>query len=100
MSVNEILGDAGIGYSAGGAAYTPPGGKKVFAIGVVAAANVTSLKYTPPKSGNSVMSQVQVTDLEWFGASLPASAPTAFIPLGFDADEVVYASGTLIFYLR
>ena len=100
MSVNEILGDAGVVYSTGGATITAPGGKKIFAIGVIAAANITSLKYTPPKVGNTAGVQVTGVTLTWFGVSLPVVGPTSFIPLGYDADEVVYASGTIILYLR
>ena len=100
MSVNEILGDGGALYSDAGATVTAPGDKKIFAIGVVATANITSLKFTPPRVGNSTMSQVEVDDLTWFGKELPVVGPTSFIPLGYDADELVYASGTIILYLR
>ncbi len=100
MSVNEILGDAGILYDSGGATVTAPGGKKIFAIGVVATANITSLKYTPPKVGNTAGVQVTGVTLTWFGVSLPVVGPTSFIPLGYDADELVYASGDIILYLR
>lgn len=99
MSVNEILGDAGVLYSTGGATVVPIG-KKIFAVGVVATAQLTSLKYTPPNVGNTAGVQKTITGLTIFGVSLPAVATTAFIPLGYDADEFVYASGTVILYLR
>ena len=100
MSVNEILGDAGIGYSTGGATVEAPGGKKIHAIGVVETANVTNLKHTPPKVGNTAGVQKTVSDLTWFGVSLPVVGPTSYMPLGYDADELTYASGTIILYYR
>ena len=100
MSVNDMSGEGGVLYSTGGATVTPPGDKKIYAVGVIATAEFTSLKFTPPKVGNSVMSQVEIDDLTWFGVSLPVVGPTSFIPLGYDADELVYDSGDIILYLR
>ena len=100
MSVNDMSGEGGVLYSTGGATVTPPGDKKIYAVGVIAIANFTSLKFTPPKVGQSIMSQVQITNLTWFGKELPIVGPTSFIPLGYDADELVYASGTIMLYLR
>ena len=95
-----MSGEGGVLYSTGGATVSPPGDKKIYAVGVITTANFTSLKYTPPKAGNSVMSQVTGVTLTWFGVELPVVGPTSFIPLGYDADEVVYASGTIMLYLR
>ncbi len=100
MSVNDISGESGIGYSTGGATVVAPAGKKIYAIGVVATAQMTSLKFTPPKVGNTAGVQKTGIILSWFGVSLPVVGPTAFMPLGYDADEIVYASGTIIYYLR
>ena len=100
MSINDITGDGGAGYSDGGATVEAPGGQKIFAVGVIAAANFTNLKFTPPKVGNTAGVQKTVSDLTWFGVSLPPSGPTSFIPLGYDADEITYASGTIMLYYR
>lgn len=96
----DIVGAKGAGYGTGAVTITAPGAKKIHAIGVHQTANVTNLKYTPPKSGDSAMSRVTVSDLQWMGISLTVTGPTAFIPLGFDADEVTIASGAIFVYYR
>ena len=95
----DIAGAKGAGYGTGAATITAPGGKKIFAIGLLEASNITNLKYTPPKSGETVIPEKTVV-LDWMAKALPAVGPAAYIPLGYDANEVTLASGSLIVFYR
>ena len=96
----DIAGAKGAGYGTGAVTITAPGGKKIFAIGLLEESNITNLKFTPKsRSGESKLSQDTVV-LDWMAKALPAVGPTAFLPLGYDADSVALASGSLIVYYR
>ncbi len=97
--INDVTGEGGVGYATGAVIVTAPGGKKIYAIGVIATANITSLTYTPPKVGNTVIPAKTVV-LDWMAKELPPVGPTAFIPLGFNANSLILASGTIIPYFR
>lgn len=99
MSINDISGDGGAGYATGAVTITAPAKKKIYALGVIETANVTNLKYTPPNVANRVTAEKTVV-LDWMGKSLPVVGATAFLPLGYDANSVDLASGTVIPYFR
>jgi len=98
--IDKISGAKGCDLQVGAGTYTPAGrhvGKKIWAIGIQTAANITNFKHTPARTGAN---QVTVTADGWIGVALPVVATTALIPLGADADEVVVASGNVMMYFR
>lgn len=97
-SISKVSGDKGCDLQVGAGTFTPSGrhaGKKITAIGIQTAANITNFKYTPTHAGAT---QVTVTADGWIGVALPVVSTTAYIPLGAPADEVVVASGNVMMY--
>jgi len=102
-SINKIAGEGGCYLQVGAGTYTPTGrfaGMKIFAVGVHSAANITNFKYTPTGANGRAVSQVTVTGDGWQGVSLNATAVSAYIPLGVDADSVTVASGDVMIYMK
>ena len=101
--IDKISGAKGCDLQIGAGTFTPSGrhtGKKIWAIGVQTAANITNFKHTPTLANGRPGSQVTETGDNWIGVSLPVVTTTALIPLGVDADEVVVASGNVMMYFR
>ena len=97
MSYLRILaGGLGCDDQVGAGTFTAQGGKKIVAVGIVADAEITSFDYTKTHT-EKVMT---VDGLAWQGVSLIAAVgANAFIPLGYKADSVIVASGTVrMFY--
>lgn len=100
-SINKVSGEQGCDRQSGAGTYTPSGrhaGKKITAIGIEAAAEITNFKYTPTGANGRPLSQVTVTSDAWLGVTLAATGATAYIPLGVGADEVTVASGDVMIY--
>jgi hypothetical protein len=100
-SINKVAGEGGCDLQVGAGTYTPSGrhsGKKIHAIGVHTAANITNFKYTPKGSNGRDLAQATVTADAWIGIALVEKNTTAYIPLGVSADEVVVASGDVMMY--
>lgn len=97
-SISKVSGDKGCDLQVGAGTFVPSGrhsGKKITAIGIQVAAEITNIKHTPARSGAT---QVTITADGWIGVALPAVSTTAYIPLGVPADEVVVASGNVVMY--
>jgi hypothetical protein len=93
--IGMIAGAKGCNDQVGAGTITAPGDRKIFAIGIVADAEVTNFKYTKKHTGKAMT----VSGLAWMGAALSASAgANAYIPLGYHADSVEVASGTVRAY--
>ena len=76
--------------------YTPTGrhtGKKIVAVGVEVAANITNFIYTDDNK-----QAITITNDAWLGTAIAASGLTSYIPLGVRADSVTVASGTIWVY--
>ena len=100
-SINKVSGEKGCDLQVGAGTFTPSGrhtGKKITAIGIQTAAQITNFKYTPTGADGRPVSQVTVTGDGWIGVALPVANTTAYIPLGVGADEVVVASGNVMMY--
>ena len=102
-SIGKLSGENGCYLQVGSGTYTPAGrhvGKKIYAVGVYATANITNFKHTPLINGRA-SSQVTETGDGWQGISLAvADGAVLFIPLGKDADEVTIASGSVFMYFK
>jgi len=102
-SISKIAGESGCDLVSGAVTYTPSGrhaGKKITAIGIHAAVNITNFKYTPNGSDGRPLAQVTVTEDNWIGSAISPSGATNYIPLGVDADEITLASGEVMVYLK
>ena len=94
----RAVGAKGCFLQVGAGTITPPNGAKITAIGIHDTANITNFKYTPV-SANSTLSQKTVTTGKgWIGVSLEVTPVTAYIPLGYKADSVEVASGSVFAY--
>ena len=89
-----IAGFRGCEDQVGAGTYTPSGkdsGKKIVAIGIVAAAEVTSFQYK-----QTIGNDIVIDGKAWMGVSLSSSTPAnGYIPLDFPSDNVIVASGTV-----
>lgn len=94
-SIREALGsDAQIGSGT----FTPPVGKKIGAIGVHAAANITNYKHTPKNYGGTAQTQQTVSTKGWMGSVIDPTGASSFIPLDHPADEITISAGTIFVY--
>lgn len=96
--ITKIAGSNGCERQSGSGTITAPNGKKIWAIGIEAAANITNYKYTPKLANGRDGSQVTYTGKAWMGTALAVSGATALIPLDHLADSVTVASGDVWAY--
>lgn len=94
-----MAGDKGCDYHSGAGTYPAPTGKKIKAIGLYEASEITSYKFTPKHLGSD-QSEVTISDKGWMGSALNAVAATAYIPLDHPADKIVVASGSIFVYFQ
>ena len=102
-SISKVAGEKGCDLQVGIGTFTPSGrhnGKKIWAIGIQTAAQITNFKYTPTGADGRPTTQVTVTTDGWIGVALPVVPTTSLIVLGVDADDVTVASGNVMMYFR
>ena len=95
---SQMAGIKGQDYQNGAGTIVAPTGKKIKAIAIQVATNITNFKYTPKKNDGSDLDQVTVSNKGYMGIELDPTGPTSWIALEYDADSVTIASGGIFVY--
>ncbi len=96
----DITGAAGTGMQNGAGEYSAPANKRVAAIAIHTASEITNYKYTPEKKGRATtLTEITVTDEDWMALSLEPTGATSFISFSIPADKVTLAGGSGIVFM-